>query len=142
LFASRKKRSLQVGQEFVDRIESIAYPKPQIRSDLIVSGSSRMQLATYIAKRIDQSLLDMHMDVFELDSKGDFAPLDLILDFQKLVFDLTKLFVGKDTLFGKHPSMSDRASNVLFVEPMIKRDAFAESSEGLIHIARENTATG
>jgi hypothetical protein len=128
LLASRKEGSLQVGEKFVDRIESIAYPKPQIRSDLIVSGSSRVQFATYISKRFDQSLLDMHVDVFELDSKGDLAPLDLALYFQKLVLDLKKLVVGQDTLFGKHSSMSDRASNILFVEPMIKRDAFAESS--------------
>jgi hypothetical protein len=38
--------------------------------------------------------------------------------------------------------MGDRPPDILFEESMIKRDAFAESSEGLIHIARKNTTAG
>jgi hypothetical protein len=101
-----------------------------------------VKLASDVSERIDQGLLDVHVDVFEFDAKRELLAIDSVFDDQEFLFDLGELWIGQDPLFGQHPRMGDRAANIVLVEPVVEGNAFAESSQRLIHITGENTATG
>jgi hypothetical protein len=101
-----------------------------------------VKLASDVSERIDQGLLDVHVDVFEFDAKRELLALDSLLDAQEFPFDLGELRVGQDPLLGQHPSMGDRSANVVLIESVVKGNAFAEARKRLIHITGENTATG
>jgi hypothetical protein len=72
-------------------IELVTDPEPQVGCDLIVPRSSCVKLASDVSERIDQGLLDVHVDVFEFDAKRELLAIDSLLDTQEFPFDLGEL---------------------------------------------------
>ena len=52
-----------------------------------------MELATDITEPIDQGTLDVHMDIFQLASKREASPLNLLANLTQRRFDLVLLTV-------------------------------------------------
>jgi hypothetical protein len=79
------------------------------------------------------------MDVFQLVPKRHPTLLDFDLDLSQPLLDLTELLRSDQTLLTEHSRMSDRATNVLTKQTMIKADAFAKSLQPLVAAGFKNS---
>jgi hypothetical protein len=91
-----------------------------------------MQLPTDVAQAIDQLLLNMHMDIFELKPERHLAPIQKTTDLGQFSFDRIKLLRTDQSLLAQHLGVRLRASNVLLVQSVIKRNAFAKSGKKVV----------
>ena len=64
---------LKARQGRVDPVQGIARPQLDVRDDLIVAASGRVQLATHVPQLLDQGRLDVHVDVFPLEDEGEVS---------------------------------------------------------------------
>ena len=108
-------------------VYGVTTPQPEIRGDLIVSAAACMEFAACIPESIDQGLLDMHMDVFELGTKFKIAGLDFRPDLGQSVGNLLAFVVGQYPDFAQHLGMSCRGGDILCVQPPVKANAFGKS---------------
>ena len=83
--ATTEESALQIQQSRVDFIQRFANPHPHVRADLIISAARGVQLAADVADTIDQSLLDMHVDVFQLDPHRQTVGVEFRLDLSQSV---------------------------------------------------------
>ena len=74
----------------------------------------------------------MHVNVFQLGSEEHFPLLDFQLDLAQRVFDLFKLLLLNQPLFGQHASVRDRPQDIVAEQAMIKANALAERLEPLV----------
>jgi hypothetical protein len=91
-----------------------------------------MQLSTDIAQSIDQLLLDMHMDVFELKPERHLAPIQKSTDLSQFSVYRVKLVGTDQPLPAQHLGVRLRTSNVLLVQSVVKRNAFAKSGKSVV----------
>ena len=131
---------LQIDQQAIHAVDGIANPKPQVGADLIVATAGCMQLAADIAQAVDQSLLDVHVHVFQLLTELEFARLDLALDLLQPCDDGAALFGREQTDAGQHLGMRDRPANVVCVEPSVETHALAEPLHASINSRCEHAA--
>ena len=101
-------------------IYSRAQIKPNIGGNLIVARASGMEFFARIADQLDESVLNIHMHVFEFDSPLHVAVFDFPKDCAKRVFDLIFFLRREYANGGQHGGMSDGASNILSVETSVK----------------------
>ncbi len=71
---------LQVFEQGVDVLRRGPDEKLEIGRNLVVAAAGRVQLASHVADPRDQRALDVHVDVFQLDAKGEFPFVDLAAD--------------------------------------------------------------
>src|SRR5262249_44635804 len=64
------ENALQVAEPAIDFVERLADPEFDIRNDLIVAASTGVKLPADVAKSLDERVLNVSMDVFELRGKG------------------------------------------------------------------------
>jgi hypothetical protein len=86
-----------------------------------------MKLATDITEPLDQCLLNVHVNVFQLNHQGELATFDGRPDFPERLDDLFTFLAGKNTCPGEHPRMGDRCTDIMGSETVVKADAFGES---------------
>lgn len=140
--AAAEKRSLQIDKQLVDSIDGVPHPQPQIGRDLIVPGSAGVEFATDIAQGFDERVLDVHVDIFEFDAERELASIEAGFDGLQFPLDGFEFVRGEQALTAQHRGMCDRASDIVFVEPMIVGDAFAETSQRIVHGIGEYAAAG
>ena len=133
---------LQVEQSRVDAVEGVADPEPQIGGDLIVAAAAGVQLAADIAQALDERLLDVHVDVFELGLERKFSRFDFFADGCQRFADLVALCVAEQADLGQHLGMGDRAGDVVRVEAMVEADAFGEAFDAAIGAVGKDAAAG
>ena len=91
---------LQLDQLRVNVVDGVADPQPEIGRDLVVSAAPRMQLSPDISEAIDQRLLDVHVDVFQVGSQLEVAGLDFCANFEQPLLDLLLFGRGDDSVGG------------------------------------------
>jgi hypothetical protein len=101
-----------------------------------------MKLSSGVPQRVDQRLLDVHVDVFELDPEWQFLSIKLAFDHPKLIDDFAKFLFGQHPLLAQHRRVRDRTTDIMPIKPMVKRNALAELRKSLIHLTRKNAASG
>jgi hypothetical protein len=109
---------------------------------LIVAAAAGVQLAAHIPQAVDECLLNVHVDVFELCFELEFTRVDLGSDrFQGLTNLLAFLRVNQANEC-QHLGMSDRALNVMGEKAVVEADAFGEPLDAAIRRLVKNSATG
>ena len=111
-----------------------------VERDLIISRASGVESAARLADPISQCLLDVHMNVFELDTELELAAIDLRADLLQAVDDLIAIVVGDDVLSGEHFRMRDRAFDVLTIQPLIESNRRLEFIDHLVRRLLETPA--
>jgi hypothetical protein len=124
--AAADKSPLQVEQPRVDPIQCVANPQPQIGGHLIVAAAAGVQLPADIAEAVDERLLDVHVNVFELHFEWEIAGFDLSANLLQPAANLFALGVADKSDLCQHVCMGNRPGYVVRVEPMIEADAFGE----------------
>jgi hypothetical protein len=76
--ASSTRHALQLGEEGADRLDLVAQPEADVGRDLVVARAAGVQALAGVAGELDQARLDVEMHVFEVDSPGEVAALDLL----------------------------------------------------------------
>ncbi len=71
------QRSLRLGNAPVDAADDVAEVQPLIERDLVVPGASCVELAAHRTHQVDESALDVHVDVFEFPPEGEGPALEL-----------------------------------------------------------------
>ena len=101
-----------------------------------------MQLAAHIAQALDQRLLDVHVDVFELGLERKFARFDLAADGFERCADLAALVDRDQADLGQHLGMGNRAGDVVRVEAVVEADALGEPLDAAVGLLRKDAAAG
>jgi len=91
-----------------------------------------MQFPPDVTKPINESLFDMHVDVFQLHTKREFSRRDFLSDPVQLVDQSGALLAGYQTHVRQHVRMGDRADDIVSVQPLIEADAFGKSVHTLV----------
>ncbi len=110
----------------VDPVERIARPELDVGGDLVVAAPRRVELAADVADPVDQRGLDVHVDIFPLQSERERPRDDLGPDFGQSPHNLLAFIGGEESDVGEHLGMRDRAPDVVLEEPTIKGDGFGE----------------
>src|SRR5262249_507366 len=71
---------LQLAQAYINCVNGGGGPEVQGGGDLIVAAAAGVQLAADVAEPLDQRLLDVRVNIFQLRGKGKLATLDLAGD--------------------------------------------------------------
>src|SRR5580704_3955385 len=103
--ATGHKRPLQVFQQRVHVFDRGTNKELEIGGNLVVAAAGRVQLASDIPDPCHEGTFDVHVDVFELDAKGQFALIDLAADLVERCHNLPAFLVGDQTDVGQHPGM-------------------------------------
>ncbi len=74
-----------------------------------------MQLPTHIAQALNQRLLDVHVDVFELAAELESTGFDVLADLRQSVADLLAFLPANQADGCQHLGMRDRAGNIMGV---------------------------
>src|SRR5690606_6026549 len=90
--------------------------------DLVVARACRVQPPGGRAGDLDQSRLDVHMDVLELRTETEGAGLDLLADLPQTGFDRRAVLGGDDAALRQHRRVRERAFDVLAVEALVDID--------------------
>ena len=88
-------------------------PEPQVGDHLIVAAAGGVQLAADVAEPLDQRLLDVHVDVFQLGAQRKLALLQLPADLPQCLLDLPALLGRQQADLGQHLGVGDRAGDVV-----------------------------
>src|SRR5699024_4653456 len=81
-----------------------------------------MQFAADRPHFLDQHLFDVHMDIFMGDVKSYFAGPDLLPDRFQARGDRIHLIGLENTACSQHPHMGETASDIFFIQLLIKID--------------------
>jgi hypothetical protein len=87
LLTSSNKGLLDFNQQLVEIVDGITSVELQVRGDLIVSTSPRVQLTSHITDPRDQRIFDVHVDVFEICAEGELSGGNLFTDLVKMITD-------------------------------------------------------
>jgi hypothetical protein len=98
-----------------------------------------MQFAAHVTKPVNQCLLDVHVDVFQLNLEGQLPTLDYSSYLLERLHNLVTFLAGEDTDFREHLGVGDRALDIMLGEPIIEADALGKSVNAAICRLAENT---
>ena len=126
LVTTSDKCLLNFNKQLVEIVDGVASIEFQVRGDLVIATSTRVQLSTHITDPRDQRVLDMHVDVFEIRTEGELSSRNLFTDLVKMITDAISFEVCNQPGMSKHCGMGHGAANVDSVEPLIKADRLCE----------------
>ena len=72
-----EERRLRGRQRRVEVAEHVAEVEALVESDLVVARAPRVELPAHRARDLDETALDVHVDVFELPAEREAAALEL-----------------------------------------------------------------
>ena len=99
--------------------------KPQIKRDLIVPAPRGVQLRAGFADFFSEGALDIHVHVLERFVPLKFSGLDFLFDRAQSSFDLFLFRCGDNPGFHQRRHMSNRASNIVPIKPIVEGHGFA-----------------
>ena len=134
------ERTLQVGDAAEHGERLAAHIEVRVERDLVVAAARRVQPAARLADRVGQSLLDVHMDVFERDGKVEVTVLDFLQDITKPGDDGIFIRFRDDAALGEHLRVRDAARDILAVHALVEGDRRLEIVDHLIRTLGEATA--
>ena len=134
------ERTLQVGDAAEHGERLAAHIEVRVERDLVVAAARRVQPAARLADRVGQSLLDVHMDVFERDGKVEVTVLDFLQDITKPGDDGIFIRFRDDAALGEHLRVRDAARDILAVHALVEGDRRLEIVDHLIRALGEATA--
>ena len=137
-----QERPLKPDQGRVDPVQGIPRPQLDVRDDLIVAASGRVQLATHVPQLLDQGRLDVHVDVFALEDEREVSRLDLRLDFRQGSHNLLAFVVRDQADRREHPGVRLRTPDIVLEKPTVKGDGFRELFHPAIGPGIETTTPG
>ena len=89
---------------------------------MVVATAGGVKTFAGFADFFRQTLLDVHVNVFECRGKSKFALFDLRQYFFQTVDNLVPVLNGYDVTFGEHGCMCDTARDVLKVHTFVEGD--------------------
>src|ERR1035437_7462808 len=130
---------LHAQDRLVQAVESAAQPQAQIRGDLVVARSARVQAPRQRADSLSQRRLEVHVDIFERRVPLDGSGLHLTAQPFQAVHEHSHFIVREET--GSPPSLDvgDRPGNVVRRKRAVKSDRAGEISHPFVSRALEPT---
>jgi hypothetical protein len=101
-----------------------------------------MQFLAGLANALDQSRLDVHVDVLEGNRPGEVALIDVREDAFQAIDNPPAFRVTYDASMRQHARMGNRAGDVVPVEPVVEADRGGECLDEGIGRFGEATAPG
>ena len=89
-----------------------------------------MQLAAHGADPFRQSLLDIHMDIFQRNFKREIAGFDIRQDRHQTIDNPFRFVAGQNAATSQHPGVRHAAEYILPIHALIKRNGGGK----LLHI--------
>ena len=95
-----------------------------IKCYLVIAGPCGVEPERRFANQLEQSTLDVHVNVFKLDPPGKAASLNLTLHQLQPCNNRLAVVASNDLLSGQHPGVGNRACDVLSVQSpvVVQRD--------------------
>ena len=113
-----------------DRLNGRFHVHVGIQRHLVVAAAGCMQFAAHGADPFRQSLLDVHVDIFQRNFKREIAGFNICQDRRQAIDNPFRFVAGQDTASAQHPGMRHAAENILAIHALIKRNGGGE----LLHI--------
>ena len=120
----------------VDRLADVKF---EVRRNLVVAASSRVQLPPDITQPLGEPAFDVHVDVFQVLAELHLAALNLAADLLEFLDDLVAFGFRNQPDLREHPRVSLRAGDVAIRQPRIKTDRLGEFLNPLIGRFLEST---
>jgi hypothetical protein len=124
------KRGLHDPDLLSDGSDLIPEVEADIEDHLVVPGATRVEFSPDLPDLFDEAALDIHMDVFQLDSIGKRPLLELPADLAEPLENRLDLGLGQDVGLTQGPSPRLRALKVVRPEAVIKRQGSGEALGG------------
>ena len=134
------KRTLQIGNAAEHGERLAAHIEVRVERDLIVAATRRVQPAARLADRVGQTLLDVHVDVFERDRKVEVAALDVLQNVAQPRDDGIFIRFRDDAALGEHFRVRDAARDVFAVHTLVEGNRCLEIVDHLVRALGETTA--
>ena len=91
-----------------------------VQSHLVVTAAGGMQSATSLTNSVSQSFLDIHMNIFQGNLKGEIALFNFLVDILQALDNIITICLRDNAYLGQHGSMGNGASNILIVHTLVK----------------------
>ncbi len=119
-FGLVQERRLHGLQRRVEVAEHVAEVEALVESDLVVARAPRVELPAHLARDLDETALDVHVDVFELPAKGESAALELRAHGLEALVDGRALRGVDESRTLERLCPRDAAANVVEPEPPVE----------------------
>jgi hypothetical protein len=126
------ERLLKLNESGIDLIDRLPLPEPKIGRHLIVPAAGGVELATGVAKPVDQGPLDVEVNVFEFDFEFELALLNFLANRDQDLLNLLAFVAVQQPDAGQHLGMGDRGLDIMRVEPAVEANAFAKLLDAAI----------
>ena len=73
-----------------------------VQGDLVVARTGGVKLSGHVARLVEEARFDVHVDVFQVLTPGEGAPLDLLFYRCRPLQDKLGLLLGDDALACQH----------------------------------------
>ena len=103
-----------------DGVDFLAQVEARGGGDLIIARTPGVQLLAGIADPLDQPMLDVHVQVFQVHPPLKLAGLDLFADLPQAGDDALHFAFFQNAGAAQHAAMGDGAANVLAIEPPVE----------------------
>ena len=91
-----------------------------VQGHLVVTTAGGMQSAASLANSISQSFLDIHVNIFQGNLKGEIALFYFLVDILQALDNIITVCLRDNAYLGQHGSMGNGASNILIVHTLVK----------------------
>ena len=118
--SSLNQSLLHVEDQLLNLYSLTADKHMSIKGYLIIAAAGSMKPAASITNSIGKALLDIHMDIFKGNLKGEIALFNFLIDILKAGNDVIPILFGNDSHLGKHGCMGYGACNILIVHALVK----------------------
>jgi hypothetical protein len=133
LFRLVEERPLNLGHEIGDLVDRVAQPQPQIRRDLVVARSRRVQPLARLSDEVDEPPLDIEMHVLGLERPAEASRLDLLGNPGQAALDRLEISPGQDPGGAQHARVGKGRPDVVEGETTVKADGGGVALDELGH---------
>jgi hypothetical protein len=139
IIATTHKRRLKINQSPIYPVNRFTNPKSEIGNNLIIPASRRMQFSPNIADHFNQSVFDVHVNIFKFNIERKLVVFDSSPDFKKSFLDLMKFLRSENSNITKHSGVSDGTANVHRVKATVNTDTFGKQLDSAVCPFSENS---
>ena len=104
---------LETGEGVIEMIEVIAQPQAQVRRDLVVARTRRVQTPGRLTDEVGETGLDVHVDIFQRRIPGHCSFLDLAGNAIETLLDGIVVGGREDARGRQHGGMGPGSGNVV-----------------------------
>src|ERR1035437_1939838 len=130
---------LHAQDRLVQAVESAAQPQAQIRGDLVVARSARVQAPRQRPDSLPQRRLEIHVDIFERWVPLDGSGLHLAAQALQAGPERSHFVVPEETGASQSVDVSDRPGNVVCRKRAVEIDRAGEVGHPFVSRAIEST---